>query len=78
MFVFRFCFNSTPAERREKLQVNVNIKDIFAKKRATNVAWVSRIEMMNLVSYFDQVCLLTMIWWCLKTLCMVQDITTAS
>jgi len=37
VFVFRFCFNSTPAERREKLQVNVNIKDIFAKKKATNV-----------------------------------------
>jgi hypothetical protein len=29
----RFCFNSTMSDSREKLQVNMNLKDIFAKKK---------------------------------------------
>ena len=40
VYVFRFCHNSTLADRRQKLQVNVNVKDIFAKKKTTNVTWV--------------------------------------
>ena len=30
----RFCADSSTPTRREKLQVNVNIKDIFAKKKS--------------------------------------------
>ena len=33
-FGFRFCADSSTPTRREKLQVNVNIKDIFAKKKS--------------------------------------------
>lgn len=30
---YRFCLNNTPV-KREKLQVNMNLKDIFAKKKS--------------------------------------------
>ena len=30
----RFCLDSTPMPKREKLQVNMNLKDIFNKKKS--------------------------------------------
>ncbi|KAI0223754.1 hypothetical protein LSAT2_025117 [Lamellibrachia satsuma] len=30
----RFCLDSTPAEKREKVQVTMNMKDIFSKKKS--------------------------------------------
>jgi hypothetical protein len=33
-FPNRFCMDSTPVDKREKLQVNVNLKDIFSKKKS--------------------------------------------
>lgn len=30
----RFCLHSQPKQQREKLQVNVNLKDIFSKKKS--------------------------------------------
>jgi len=28
----RFCFNTVPPERKEKVRIHLNVKDIFGKK----------------------------------------------
>ena len=37
--VARFCLESQPGEKREKIQVNVNLKDIFSSKKKGGVAY---------------------------------------
>ena len=33
-YLFRFCMDTTPRQKKEKLQVNMNLKDIFSKKKS--------------------------------------------
>ena len=48
----RFCLHSTTSVKRERLQINMNVKDIFLKKKQT---WSSQVHPPDAPGRFDQI-----------------------